>query len=122
MTERRRPFASASRTRPVQKRVRDKRTPDSPSAKSGLVNTAGGRGSPGGGGAVLVLQVWESTDRLRRMIMQQVGHRRWQCLRLQRETVETPWEPTAGLVVNATTHARISQAHGRMRAWLVYGR
>lgn len=91
--------------------------------KSGIINSSGGPGQIGGGGARLILQVWESTDGLRRMLMEQgITPRNWRCIRLQRASTEIPWDPPAQVVKEPTSHCSVSHATARMRMWLVLKR
>lgn len=69
----------------------------------------------------LVLQVWESYDGLRRVILEAGEGRRWRAVRVVRASVEERWGG-AGQVVATTLHQNLSQAMGRVKCWLIYGR
>lgn len=128
------PFASAQRAAARRAAARPPSTRTSDSAKSEQPRDVYGRDKLS---VRLVLQVWESVDGLRRVILEPAGNRQvgtkpnhgrggprrmqhWRLVRVVRETGETPWAEAT--VHTATTHQHIARAHGRLRLWLVYGR
>ena len=110
------PFASASRVTPPPSKRRPSGVP-ARTAKAGASDIYGTTlKSP-----KLVLEVWESADGIRRVLVEILDSQHWRVARLQRATTAIAWDPPAQ-VVKVTMEPGPTKARGKVRSWCIYGR